>query len=300
MRLPDACAQPVLFAFATCEYTKVTFAENIELLFELLSKIRLKLSLGITMEHVDDGIWPENVRMQKDEHDQVHQRGMAVVLRVLQAKVAQLTEASATQTAAFESLKEDIFLNSADAAEEEGEQNGSQPAALLNLNDTVNALLATPDSADTNTKGTDGNNSAGAPDSGSQNEFLDSLTQAFIPTIKKSPAIETKLAELINNMLSGELSPDTVQERVEKYPAPENCEYLIVTSVNEEIWDLMAQDTRTVDLAVQKTQGLLIQGLSAMTILAGNLVSCSNPERTDTRNTTYLGSNNGQCCHFLP
>ena len=79
------------------------------------------------------------------------------------------------------------------------------------------------------------------PDSGPQSEFLESLTKAFIPNVQKSPPIESKVAQLVDNMLTGDLSPATVQERVEKYPPPANCEYLRLTTVNEEIWDLMSR-----------------------------------------------------------
>ena len=102
---------------------------------------------------------------------------------------------------------------------------------------------------------------------------MESLTQAFVPNVQKSPPIESKVAQLVDNMLTGELSPATVQERVEKYPPPANCEYLTLITVNEEIWDLMSRKTRSVDLAFQRTQEPVIQGLSALTNLARNLVS---------------------------
>ena len=102
---------------------------------------------------------------------------------------------------------------------------------------------------------------------------MESLTQAFVPNVQKSPPIESKVAQLVDNMLTGELSPATVQERVKKYPPPANCEYLTLITVNEEIWDLMSRKTRSVDLAFQRTQEPVIQGLSALTNLARNLVS---------------------------
>ena len=43
--------------------------------------------------------------------------------------------------------------------------------------------------------------------------------------------------------------------------------------MNEEIWDLMARKTKTVDLAlIQTVQEPLVQGLSALTILADQLL----------------------------
>ena len=66
-----------------------------------------------------------------------------------------------------------------------------------------------------------------------QSSVVDSLTQAFTPQKATSPAIEGQIAELINNMLVGDLLAEMVKDRV-KHPPPENCENLSVTMVNEE------------------------------------------------------------------
>jgi len=110
------------------------------------------------------------------------------------------------------------------------------------------------------------------PDSGPQSDLLESLTQAFIPSTQKSPAIEEKIAKLIDDMNIGGLSTETVKERADKYPPPKNCKYLVPTTVNEEIWDLLSRRSRTVDLAFQRVQEPLVQGLSALSSLSGQLV----------------------------
>ena len=110
--------------------------------------------------------------------------------------------------------------------------------------------------------------------------MVDSLTQAFTTSKVTSPAIEGKIAELIDNMLIGELSAETVKERVKKHPPPENCKFLAVTMMNEEIWDLLPRKSRTVDLAFQRVQEPLLQGISALTKLAGKLVKDINDGKT--------------------
>ena len=110
--------------------------------------------------------------------------------------------------------------------------------------------------------------------------MVDSLTQAFTTSKVTSPAIEGKIAELIDNMLIGELSAETVKERVKKHPLPENCKFLAVTMMNEEIWDLLPRKSRTVDLAFQRVQEPLLQGISALTKLAGKLVKDINDGKT--------------------
>ena len=110
--------------------------------------------------------------------------------------------------------------------------------------------------------------------------MVDSLTQAFTTSKVTSPAIEDKIAELIDNMLIGELSAETVKERVKKHPPPENCKFLAVTMMNEEIWDLLPRKSRTVDLAFQRVQEPLLQGISALTKVAGKLVKDINDGKT--------------------
>ena len=48
--------------------------------------------------------------------------------------------------------------------------------------------------------------------------------------------------------------PETVKERVDKYPAPENGKFLCTTTISEEVWDLLPRRSRTVYLAFQKIQ----------------------------------------------
>ena len=90
----------------------------------------------------------------------------------------------------------------------------------------------------------------------------------------------------VNNILTGELSQDSVKERGEKYPPPANCKYLTATMVNEEIWDLLSRKNRSVDLAFQRVQEPLVHGLSSLTILANRLFKDIQSTKTvDARET---------------
>jgi hypothetical protein len=56
------------------------------------------------------------------------------------------------------------------------------------------------------------------------------------------------------------------KKKGDKYPPLENCKHLHAITVNEEIWYLMSRKNRSVDLAFQKVQEPIVQGLSALTI----------------------------------
>lgn len=53
------------------------------------------------------------------------------------------------------------------------------------------------------------------PERQSQSNIVENLTQAYLSNTKKSPLSKAKIAELIENMLTGGLSANTVKESVE-------------------------------------------------------------------------------------
>ncbi|XP_068678583.1 uncharacterized protein [Montipora foliosa] len=205
---------------------------------------------------------------------------MAGVLLSLQSSLKQFVQASKAQTAAFANMREDIFSQPHLREEDKDVVTAGTPN-LLDLTAATNQLL---DASGGHSPKSLPNNSF--PDEGTNNDFLDSLTQALLPNSKKSPDIEEKIATLVNNILTGELSQDSVKERGEKYPPPANCKYLTPTMVNEEIWDLLSRKNRSVDLASQRVQEPLIHGLSSLTILADRLFKDIQSAKTmDARET---------------
>lgn len=53
------------------------------------------------------------------------------------------------------------------------------------------------------------------PERQSQSNIVENLTQEYLPNTKKSPLSKAKIAELIENMLTGDLSANTVKESAE-------------------------------------------------------------------------------------
>ena len=188
---------------------------------------------------------------------------MSSVLRELQASLKQLVQASMAQTEAFNSLKKDLLLQTDPVAgDDSSELDEIDDSCALNLNAATENLLDSSNGQSTTV--------LSAPrtcsDSEPKADILDSLTQALSPNSKKFPTIEEKIAGLVDNILTGELAPESVKERGERYPPPAYCKYLSPTTVNEEIWDLLSRKNRTVHLAFQRVQEPLIHGLSSLTI----------------------------------
>ena len=189
--------------------------------------------------------------------------GLAGILQSIQSSLVDLAKASKDQSTAFQNLHEDILLRQdSDVATEQGGETDT-----VDPTNAVNALLT----SDGNDATTSTPHSEQSSDTEPKLDLLESLTQAYIPSQKKSPAVAEKIAALINSILSGKLSPEVAKERGGKYFPPENCENVCTSLVNEEIWDLLPRRSRSVDLAFQRVQETLTQGISSIALLADKL-----------------------------
>ena len=113
-----------------------------------------------------------------------------------QASIVQLTQASLSQTEAFKNLKEDLLLwpDPQDERSDEEEPN----------HDTIDPMAAVNALLDTN-KGTHVARSADQH-STTEQDIIDSPTQALKSKPKKSPPINAKIASLVDDILTGDLS----------------------------------------------------------------------------------------------
>ena len=212
------------------------------------------------------------------------------VLQNLTSTLSRLTQASEAQTAALADLKEDLLLQ--DNMPDE-EQNIDKQPDSGDITAVVNNCML--DSSKENVV-SDGHSNLEAQ---SQNNIVESLAQAYQPNTKKSSAIEGKIAGPINTLLTGGLSANTANESAKKYTPPENIKFLSVSSVNEDVWDLLPWRSQTVDLVFQKVQEALLPGLSALCALSGKLIVSINSGKTPkTRETlTTIMDSVALLCH---
>ena len=217
MRLPSACAYSVPLA------REISSATGILSLFRLSRVPTLYVATNITfkMGHlIQDAADPsETTSGPSRKGQEADPNGnMAGILQGLQTTPPQLAKSSELQTETLQNLREDIILRSDD--EEIGHISaGNNPTGgnTLDVESAVNDVLGT-NSANNNERTTPVKN----PDPGSQASLINSLTQAYTSSKKTSPAIAGKIAELVDSMLVGGLSTETVKEQAEKHSPPEN------------------------------------------------------------------------------
>ena len=94
--------------------------------------------------------------------------------------------------------------------------------------------------------------------------LLDKLSRNMKSKENLARPVNASLAEIVNDLLSNGVSEDTVQEQKEKYCRPENCEFLKVPKVNEEIWQHALDAIRSKDLKLQNIQKNVLSSLTVI------------------------------------
>ena len=92
-----------------------------------------------------------------------------------------------------------------------------------------------------------------------------------------SAEADSELASIINSMLKDRLPEEKLQDELNKYHRPENCENLTKVRVNQAVWDNLSPAVRSQDVKLQKVQTSLFKGPcalpSAINKCLGNMTS---------------------------
>lgn len=99
---------------------------------------------------------------------------------------------------------------------------------------------------------------------------------------KCGPEVTENLAKVVDKLLRTKLTEEKLKEKQNLYFRPKNCEAMVPTRVNSEIWQQLLPHTRSQDIRMQKVQGLLLKGLMPLTQLTNTLLQL--PEKVTNEN----------------
>ena len=89
-------------------------------------------------------------------------------------------------------------------------------------------------------------------------EILGSIVQECDLELKCGLPVNEKLAAIVIKMAPSKLVDDKLKEKLTQYIRPKNCEKLVGTKVNPQIWAKISPATRSRDLKFQKIQTTLL------------------------------------------
>ena len=94
-----------------------------------------------------------------------------------------------------------------------------------------------------------------------------------------SDAVSTQLANLVDKMVKTKLSEENAKDKLAKYNRPQNCENLVSTRVNPQIWAKMRSSSKSRDLRMQKIETSMLKSVHPIISLTDKLLSLkSNPK----------------------
>lgn len=93
-------------------------------------------------------------------------------------------------------------------------------------------------------------------------KLLDRVNQKY--GIKEGQELDDEICDVVKTTLTKALSEEEMTALTSKYDTPKNCELLTKVKVNQLIWDKLEPTVRTNDLKLQKIQGSMMKGVTAM------------------------------------
>ena len=139
----------------------------------------------------------------------------------------------------------------------------------------VHELLATNAENDSEGAKTSSANSQGSCKNEGEDELLKKFALDFSTDDKVSRPISKQLAEIINKRWASKLGENEVKETVEKYDRPENCEKLVASKVNPEIYEKLTH--------YGKKQDLRLSAMQNMTVKVGVIIAQSSQKLMEFR-----------------
>ena len=100
---------------------------------------------------------------------------------------------------------------------------------------------------------------------------------------KCGPGIAENLAKVVDKLLRTRLAEEKLKEKQSLYSRPKNCEAMVPTRVNSEIWQQLQPHTRSQDIRMQKVQNSLLKGLMPLTQLTNTLLQLPDSVPTESR-----------------
>ena len=117
-------------------------------------------------------------------------------------------------------------------------------------------------------------------------DVLDAIAQRLTKTEPTDVAVNEQLATLVNGLMFKLKKPEEskLKEEGEKILRPQNCESLVVTKVDELIWNRLRPNTRSFDSRVQTAQGMLIKGVIEVTKMLNEMLDLKSKANDESVN----------------
>ena len=122
---------------------------------------------------------------------------------------------------------------------------------------------------------------------GEENEILGVIVQEYDLEEKCGPPVNEKPAAIVNKMARSKLADDKLKEKLTQYTRPKNCEKLVGTKVNPEIWAKISPATRSRDLKLQIIQTTSLKATTVLVEVTDKFLNSKDQSKSLLRARTH-------------
>lgn len=101
------------------------------------------------------------------------------------------------------------------------------------------------------------------PETEVDNDLLNTIASELSTEEKLGEKIDDKLAEIVDGRFKAKLTPELQKSKFEAYNRPQNCDNLVVPTINSEIWNKLPQEAMKADLKLQHIQRAVVKAATA-------------------------------------
>ena len=217
---------------------------------QMLSQQQMTLSkLSDTLESLQSNMGRRNDPAPEDANQACPTSGSSSGVEVNKAKVN--SKSPEKYVSSFFSPDSDEDSDESDEDDEEDDEMDEPPSKQAKLDESVSENRPT--------------------DGKSKVAKLDKL---FVDNTQQGEKVNDSLAKSVNRGISSNFSIKSALEFAEIYKSPENCEFLRVPKLNEELFfeDSIASRFKKNDSVLQKTQSLLTKGMIPLVKMMNKLM----------------------------
>ena len=102
-------------------------------------------------------------------------------------------------------------------------------------------------------------------------EYFNNILQDLEKCEERGPPPNENIAKLFQNLVYNDINVEKLENRLREVLPPENINRLEANKVNSEIWQQIAQQTKSFDLKLQNLQKLILKYLSVLSKTANTL-----------------------------
>ena len=214
-------------------------------------------------------------------HDDMGSAQLSALQKTLEEGFSHMTESLATilsQTFEKYVVEEEVEVPEGDANDSnlsnsskhelrrEATAKQPSPAGHMDVDTTVNDLL-TNDKEQGTEKQPNGASRVG--------DFL-ARVKNDLKSEETGPPFHEELAKIGTRLVLDDMLEDKLQEKLNKYPQPENCEGLTKVRANQLIWNNLSPSVRSQDLRFKKVQTSIVKGMTALARVADAILKNVN------------------------